>query len=436
MGDCDILTALTGKVDRRTVSGFSYALGDLEGEYMKNSARLFSVFLLAIFLVSACGVLGPREVRGPEDALVRLRMGRFPRFLDDLDKASLKEAVQGSIQYFRSLPQDRPVIFGPDTYTVAQVVSSLEAVLALLDEARTPEEFDRLVSSRFHVYQSVGRGWRRQVLFTGYYEPVVEGRLTRDEDHPYPLYRRPDELVEVRLGRFSPRFAGERIMGRLGGEQLVPFHTREEIDGEGVLEGRGYEIAWLADRIDRYFLQIQGSGLVRLRDGTYIRVNYDAANGRPYRSIGRLLIDRGEVPREEMSMQRIRAYLHDHPEEVDEIIFHDSSYTFFRVVEKGPLGNINVPLTTGRSIATDYRLFPKGGLAFIITEKPVTDEKGEITEWKRFSRFVVNQDTGGAIRGPARVDLFWGEGEVAEISAGNMKQRGKLFFLMEKQEMR
>lgn len=399
---------------------------------MKMSVRVLWVFLIGVSIMSGCAALVVREVRGPGDALVRMRMERFPRFVDDLDKASLKQAIQGSIEYFRSLPLDRHVTFGPDRYRPFQVATSLETFLSLLDRTRTPEELDRLVSSRFYVYQSVGRGWRREVLFSGYYEPVVEGSLMRDEHHPYPLYRRPDELLEVRLGMFSSRLEGEGIMGRLEGQRLVPFYTREEIDGEGVLEGRGYEIAWLTDRIDRYFLQIQGSGIVRLEDGTCLRVNYDCANGRPYRSIGRLLIDRGEVTREDMSMQRIRSYLHDHPEKVDKVLFHDTSYTFFRIVEKGPMGNINLPLTTGRSIATDSRLFPKGGLAFIITEKPVIDEEGQITEWKGFSRFVVNQDTGGAIRGPARVDLFWGEGEVAEISAGNMKQKGKLFFLMEK----
>jgi len=402
------------------------------GRAMKTSIRLFCVFLLAVVFMSGCSALMVREARRPEDALVRVRRGQFPRFLDDLDKTSLTEAVQGSIEYFRSLPQDRAVIFGPDTYTVSQVGSSMETFLALLDEARSPEEFDRLVANHFYVYQSVGRGWRRRVLFTGYYEPVVDGALGRDEDHRYPLYRRPDDLIEVRLGEFSPRLEGQRIMGRLEGQKLVPFYTREEIDREGVLAGKGYEIAWLSDRIDRCFLQIQGSGVVRLRDGTYLPVNYAAANGRPYRSIGKLLMDTGELTRKEMSMQRIRAYLRDHPEKVDEVLFHDPSYTFFRIVEKGPLGNINVPLTTGRSIATDSRLFPRGGLAFVITEKPTINEAGEITGWKRFSRFVVNQDTGGAIRGPARVDLFWGEGEVAEISAGNMKQMGKLFFLMEK----
>jgi len=409
---------------------------DPGGRMVKRFGRFFSALLVALVLLSGCTALRIREVRRPEDALVRLKASRFPRFLDDLDKASLKEALQGSIRYFRSLPQDRLLVLGPDTYTVADAVSSLEAFLGLLEEARTPEEVDRLVASRFQVYQSVGHGWGRRVLFTGYYEPVVEGSLVRDEGHPYPLYRKPDELVTVRLGMFSPRFEGERIMGRLEGDRLVPFYTRAQIDGEGVLEGRGYEIVWLRDKIDRYFLQIQGSGFVRLQDGRCLRVNYDAANGRPYRSIGRLLIDRGKIPRKEMSMQRIRSYLRDNPREVDEVLFHDPSYTFFRVVERGPLGNINVPLTTGRSIATDSRLFPKGGLAFVITEKPVMDEKGDIVEWKPFSRFVVNQDTGGAIRGPARVDLFWGEGEVAAVSAGHMKQRGKLFFLMKRKESR
>jgi membrane-bound lytic murein transglycosylase A len=362
-----------------------------------------------------------------------VKPGRFHPFSDDLDRSSLKEAIEGSIQYFRSLPQDRHVILGPDTYSVSQAVSSMESFLALLDEDLSPEAFHRRISDEFQVYQSIGRGWRRRVLFTGYYEPVVKGSLSPDDEYLYPLYSRPGELIRVMLGLFDPTMKGQRIMGRLQGEQLVPFYTRNEIDEDRVLEDRGYEIAWLSDKVDRYFLQIQGSGLVRLDDGTYLRVNYAASNGRPYRSIGKLLIDRGEVKRAEMSMQRIRSYLEEHPEKADEILFHDPSYTFFRLVEKGPLGNINVPLTTGRSIATDSRLFPKGGLAFIITEKPAIGEEGEILEWRPFSRFVVNQDTGGAIRGPARVDLFWGEGEVAEISAGHMKQTGRLFFLMKKE---
>jgi membrane-bound lytic murein transglycosylase A len=395
------------------------------------AGRFLLSFVIVIFMVG-CTSLFEREVRKPEDALVRLRKGQFPQLLDDVDPASLRQAVQGSIDYFRSLPQDRPIVFGPDKYTASHMVTTLETFLAFLEEAHSKEDLERLVSTQFNIYRSVGRGWRRQVLFTGYYEPIVEGSLTQDERHPFPLYRKPDELITAWLGKFNPKFQGERVIGRLDGSELIPFYTRQEIDGEGVLADRGYEIAWLSDRIDRFFLQIQGSGMVRLDDGALVRVNYAAANGRPYRSIGKLLIDRGEVSREEMSMQRIRSYLDDHPEQLEEILSHNPSYVFFRIAERGPLGNISVPLTGGRSIATDSRLFPKGALAFIVSEKPVIDEKGKILRWEPFSRFVVNQDTGGAIRGPARVDLFWGEGKTAEIAAGHMKQMGKLFFLVKK----
>jgi len=391
--------------------------------------RLICLVLLILFILSGCG---PREVQEPSQALFRLPQGRIPPLLDDLDSVSLEKCVQGSIQYFQSLPQDRLVVYGPDSYPVSHIVSSLETFLDILKKAKSPEELNRLVSSMFHVYQSVGRGWKRQVLFTGYYEPVVDGSLIQDAAHPYPLYRRPDDLVEVRLGLFNPRFEGERIIGRLEGQKLVPYYTREEIDGKGALRGRGFEIAWISNRVDRHFLQIQGSGLVRMSDGTYLRVNYDAGNGRPYRSIGRFLMEQGKMSGKNMSMQGIRSYLDAHPEQLDGVLFHDPSYVFFRIVDTGPLGNIDVPLTGGRSIATDARLFPKGGLAFIVTKKPVINERCEITEWKPFSRFVVNQDTGGAIRGPARADLFWGEGEIAEISAGHMKQEGKLFFLAAK----
>jgi membrane-bound lytic murein transglycosylase A len=173
---------------------------------------------------------------------------------------------------------------------------------------------------------------------------------------------------------------------------------------------------------------------VNLPDGTTISVGYDASNGRPYRSIGRYMLDEGLMTREEMSMQAIRKYLFEHPEILDEVLNHNPSYVFFDIREKGPLGNINVVLTPGRSIALDSRLFPKGALGFISCKKPVLDSEGKIIEWIDFSRFVVNQDTGGAIRGAGRVDLFWGSGDYAQLSAGNMKHEGDLFILIKKPE--
>ena len=182
--------------------------------------------------------------------------------------------------------------------------------------------------------------------------------------------------------------------------------------------------------MDVFFLQIQGSGKVYLDDGDVINVHYHTTNGQPYRSIGKLLIDEEKITVEEMSMQKIREYLNNHPEEMDGVFNYNPSYVFFKIEPEGPLGNINVKLTPGRSIALDRFIFPKGALVFIQTEKPVVDSAGQIHRWQPFSRFALNQDTGGAIRGPGRADLFWGNGPYAEIAAGHMKHTGKLFFLV------
>jgi membrane-bound lytic murein transglycosylase A len=223
--------------------------------------------------------------------------------------------------------------------------------------------------------------------------------------------------------------APEKLVGRLEGGNVVPYYSRREIDELGYLQGRGYEIAWVKDPIELFFLHIQGSGILQLEDGSRLFIGYAGQNGRPYRSIGRWLIDRDKIPREEMSMQRLRRYLLDYPEERNEIFFYNESYVFFRFSREGPLGNIEVPLTPGRSIATDARLFPKGALAFILTERPVLDASGQLVGWQSFARFVLNQDTGGAIRGLQRADLYFGTGAEAGAGAGYMNRPGRLYFL-------
>jgi membrane-bound lytic murein transglycosylase A len=222
----------------------------------------------------------------------------------------------------------------------------------------------------------------------------------------------------------------DKIFGRVEGEQFLPHYSRREIDETGSLSGQGLEIAWVEDPIDLYFLHIQGSGVIQLPDGRQLRVGYAGQNGRPYRSVGRLLIERGKIPREEMSMQRLRQYLNDHPQERDEIFAYNESYIFFRVNEEGPLGSLEVPVTEGRSIATDGRLFPKGALALMQTEVPIIGDAGRLTGWRPVARFVLNQDTGGAIRGLRRADYFFGTGDQAGELAGYMNRQGKLFFLV------
>jgi membrane-bound lytic murein transglycosylase A len=266
------------------------------------------------------------------------------------------------------------------------------------------------------------------VLYTGYYEPVIEASLTRDATYASPIHAAPQDLIEVPLEPFSDRFKGEKVFGRIEGKRLVPYFSRSEIVG-GKLAGKGLELAWAKDPVALFFLQIQGSGTLLLPDGTERRIGYAGANGRPYRSIGARLIEQGFITREAMSMQALRAWLAANPAQRDALLDYNESYVFFRYLDTAPVGSLGRPVTPGRSIATDSRLFPHGALAFIETEQPVGTVETGIT-WKPLTRFMLNQDTGGAIRGPGRVDIFWGRGPNAELSAGLMKQKGRLFFLV------
>jgi membrane-bound lytic murein transglycosylase A len=309
----------------------------------------------------------------------------------------------------------------------------MEAFDELIRESLSTDQLREAIETSFWVYSSVGHDSQGKVLFTGYYEAVLQGSLQPSPDYPYPVYRKPDDWVSVDLGLFDPKYAGERIIGRYENQTIIPCFSREDIDSKGHLGQKGCELLWVSDRVELFFLHIQGSGRVLLDDGTALHVHYDCSNGRPYRSVGRLLIDEGSISEDEISMQRIRAYLKNHPEETERVFNHNESYVFFRLVDQGPIGAIEVRLTPGRSVATDQRLFPRAALAFIETDKPLVDQDGTIRSWKPFGRFVLNQDTGGAIRGPGRVDLFWGTGPYAETAAGHMNHQGTLYFLVLKQ---
>jgi membrane-bound lytic murein transglycosylase A len=292
------------------------------------------------------------------------------------------------------------------------------------------EELKKFIRTHYRVYTSAGRPNHDEVLFTGYYEPHLRGSLIRSAQYRFPIYARPDDLIAIDLSLFNEKYTGQKIIGRYTDQTVVPYYERSEIDTNGALQGRAEVLAWGEDPVDIFFLQIQGSGKVYLDNGEVINVGYQTTNGQPYRSIGKLLIDEEKISVEEMSMQKIREYLHNHPEEIDAVLNHNPSYVFFTIEPEGPLGNINVKLTPGRSLALDRRIFPPAALAFIQTEKPAVDSSGQIHSWQPFTRFVLNQDTGGAIRGPGRADLFWGNGPYAEIAAGHLKHTGELYFLV------
>ena len=348
---------------------------------------------------------------------------------DDLDRESLRIAVHRSISYLEKLPPDRIVGEQPRPFTAKEVLNGLREFEGLLPQwdcrACWLEEFN----ARFEFVPSSDDPKTQTILFTGYYQPVIEASLVPTAEFAYPIYGKPADLIVAEQVTLAPAPIKEKVIGRVQGESWLPYYSRREIDQEGSLSGRGYEIAWAKDPVDLFFLHIQGSGLLQLPDGQRLQIGYAGANGRPYRSIGRWLIDRGKIPQEEISMQRLRLYLAEHPEERSEIFAYNESYVFFRLVSEGPLGSLDFPLKPGRSIATDARLFPKGALALIITEKPIVDAAGRLAGWQPFARFVLNQDTGGAIRGPQRVDLYFGTGGEAGAAAGVMNRQGKLYFL-------
>jgi membrane-bound lytic murein transglycosylase A len=309
-------------------------------------------------------------------------------------------------------------------------MQSLEVLRDLVRERPDPGDLNDAIAERFRVYRSTGGPQSGQVLFTGYYEPHLQGSLRPDARFRYPVYAMPRDLMVIDLSPFSKELQGKRIVGRLQGDTLVPYPDRQAIEADEGFAQKAPPIAWVDDRIDLFFLQIQGSGRIYLNTGGFIRVHYHGANGRPYRSIGRLLIDQGKIPAEEMSMQRLKAYLQAHPEAVDGVLNHNPSYVFFKTETSGPIGAIGVDLTPGRSVAVDRRVFPMAAAAFLQTQIPVVDGSGRIDRWIDFSAFALNQDTGGAIRGPGRVDIFWGNGPYAEIAAGHLQHRGSFYLLV------
>jgi membrane-bound lytic murein transglycosylase A len=394
-------------------------------------AFLVGVVLLTVASVAGCYAPLKKEAQRPDEALEPVRFF-LPKFHDDTDRDSLTLAVSRNLEYLDRLPPETVFHYGPHDFTCQQVRESQKAFLDLLSKGLDAAQLSREIRRKFQVYRATGQGGDRRVLFTGYYEPIYEGRLVPDESFRYPLYRPPEDLIRVDLSLFNEKFKGENIIARIEGKKILPYYSRYQIEAERVLKGKNLEIAWLKDPLDVTFLHIQGSGRLRLPEGKDLLVHYQGSNGRPYRSIGRYMIDKGFLTREEMSMQAIRKYLTENPLVLDEVLNYNPSYVFFRQVDNGPLGSIDVLLTPGRSIALDPKIFPKGALGFISCQKPLINEKGDITGWTPFSRFVLNQDSGGAIKGAGRADIFWGSGPYAELAAGHLKHDGELYILIKK----
>lgn len=344
-----------------------------------------------------------------------------PNFLfDDLSRQSMKTAVQNQLKLIRQTNLFERVPLANERVTRGRLARGLEAFLRLLDQNPPVAEFSRKLKEDF-TFIRVGRGPRKDFLFTGYYTPVIHASRKRRGKFIYPLYKVP------------PPRKGPTKVGLSIANKPKPHFTREQIDRLGALKNKNLEIAWLRDDLDRFFLHIQGSGMLKFKDGTVLAVRFAGSNNHPYTGIGKLMIKDQVIEPSAGSMQGIKKYLYNNPHAIPKYFYQNKRYIFFSLAKGLPLGSGGSPVVAGRSIATDKSHYPIGGLAFISLKMPVLNEKHEIVRWKPVSRFVVDQDTGSGIKGPGRADLYFGAGYRPGVQAGQFKQRGEVYYLLKKE---
>lgn len=383
-------------------------------------------YLLLVLLITSCA-------RAPLKSINEsMRPAKnSPVLLDSLSNESFFKTLRHHIDVMkRSRFVQDPMTFGPKKISKNQYINSLEEVF------NHQEDWANYISVNFDFYEVYGKDEWAEVMSTGYYEPLVKGSRVRTDVFSQAIYSTPKDLMTLDLKNFSSKFTvGEKLpvlAGRIENKSFVPYYDRKAIDGDHKLKSQNLELAWV-EPVDSFFIQIQGSGTIEFQDGEKIRFGYAAQNGHPYFALGKSLTD--VIPLEEMSMQRIKLHLQtlSHIEQ-QQILNRNPSYVFFKKLDGGALTYAGMEVSDGRTIATDLQLFPKGAMAFLDIEEPVFENPSDIIpkEWKHTPRIVFDQDTGGAIRGGGRVDLYYGAGEEAAQKAGVMKQNGKLYYLVPK----
>lgn len=364
--------------------------------------------------------------------LVPTPFSQLPGWQDD----KLAEALSALLANCRALgamPVETPLGGAPELAARAGAPALWRPAC---DAAKSVPPGDDMAARRFFednfeadaVIDSGAAGGGAEGLFTGYFDPEVAGSRTQGGRYRTALLGRPGDLVQVDLGDFVEDLKGRSVVGRVQDSKLVPYFDRAQIEA-GALARRRLELLWLADPVDAYFLQVQGSGRVDLPDGKVVRVTYAGQNGRRSVLIGKVLAEHGDIPLDKVSLQSIRAWFEAHPAQIQDVLNQNPSYVFFREIndlrpDQGPPGALGVPLTPRRSVAVDRAFLPLGAPIFVATTDPVTG-----APWQRLT---IAQDVGGAIRGPVRTDIFFGWGHDAEDRAGRMRQKGTEFILLPK----
>lgn len=416
--------------------------------FMKNPP-LFGFLLFGLLACQMqCGkrAPGPAATEGP--SFVPLDPAGLPEFRDDFPPENLLRAIDLQLQWLAR--QEAVPLFrvGGRPYDRAVMRRTLTLFKETWQEhAGSPADLRTSLSRRFDVYQVLWNG-APDVLFTGYHAPIYRGSRGPDARFRYPLYRLPDDAVTIRPSLFDAKMLRpgtairhDRVVARFDREsgEVVPYHTRAEIDGGGALAGRGLELVYLESYFQAFMFQVQGGGFVQLEDGGYMKLSYAGKNSHPYTSIGRVLVDEGKIAEQDISVQAIESYFRAYPEEVRRVCYLNPSYVFYQsdgaaiaelAPEHFPHGFLGFPVTTLRSIATDKRYFPGGGLFFLEGRQRAADGAPQ-----PFAAFAVDQDTGGAIK-EAHIDLFQGAGPEAEARAGLLKdESGRLYLLIAKESV-
>jgi membrane-bound lytic murein transglycosylase A len=371
--------------------------------------RLLVVVLLFMILEAGCSTSGRKQLLSPIEPGIGLAEisdpGKFPDFSDDYGKETLLYSISNSISYFKRI-KSYPYAFNSIGFSPEKQIETLEFFRDGYLRCNNPHELNEFISENFRVFQTIGSKYRGEVHFTGYATPIYDGSLTQTETFRYPLYKKPADF-------------------------RWPYFTRREIEERNLLKGN--EIAYLKSKLEAYLIHVQGSAQLNLPSGEKIYLGYDANSGHEYTSIGRLLVADGKIPEEDLTLSTLLSYFEQHPDELDYYLKQNDRYIFFkRVTFAVPHGSIGVPVTSMRSIATDKTVLPPGGLAFAVIET----KRSRILSWFQKqgkvekSFFVLDQDTGSAIKTPARADVYFGIGDEAMHKAGSLNTYGRLYYLL------
>jgi len=362
----------------------------------------------------------------------------IPRFEESFkSRTGLIKAARKAIKYLQALPTARTLRVGDRDYAPAALIDSAKSLIEIVQTSKSADELDRRVRAGFDVFESVGLDGAGRVIFSSYYEPVLRASLKKSSGFPYPLYKRPSDLVEIDLPAFDKKFGDAVVYGRVGKDKRVtPYFTRDEIDRRQALAGKGAEIAWLKDRYDALDLHIEGSGILKFPSGRQLLVRYAGTNERPYSSVGLLLVKAGIFGRDEITHEKLREYLRANPETEGWILAQNPRYTFFELAslpdDGEPPGATKESLVPARSIAIDPTYVPLGAITFFTVPAPQADKDGRLLGVFPSARFAFALDTGGAIKSPGRVDIYAGHGAQAETTAKHQWADGRLFVLVKK----